>query len=151
MNMTHLEYQRNGVGGEGFYHMFFTDKHKNKTAKFVITFTEQDFNPSSANSNTTARVVCISDPKACWRGDVLMDEARACIVHRAKLQDNKKDTQPKVLAWMIESAVIDLVEVCDKKGRFALNHYPLYRLDYIKSLVEKAIEVRSETLSGANV
>ena len=67
MKAISLNYQRNGVSGEGFYTFHYTDKIEKETREFIATFTtnltDHEIDP------ITCRVVCLNDITSAWRGD----------------------------------------------------------------------------------
>jgi hypothetical protein len=65
MKLSKLNYQRNGIGGEGFFSVICTDWNDYK-GEFLVTFITLE---GDEIDSTSCRVVYLKDPKDSWRGD----------------------------------------------------------------------------------
>ena len=65
--LSNLNYQRNGIGGEGFFSIFAELKEYSIKDSVIITFEEDESKRIVIIS--TCRVVSITNPKSSWRGD----------------------------------------------------------------------------------
>lgn len=81
MKLLSLNYQRNGISGEGFFHAIVQNLSDNK-GKFLISFTTDEKQSETVNCST-CRVVMLDGYEhpeyACWRGDVIAEEIQNCI------------------------------------------------------------------------
>lgn len=65
LEINAINYQRNGVSGEGFYILDTFFHQKNKTSHLLITLTPEDA--------TQTRAVTLGDITEGWRGDYLFN------------------------------------------------------------------------------
>ena len=64
-----INFQRNGIGGELFFSVQFTDRESGRAMIGVVT-----------DRKGSCFVICPEDTTLCWRGDNYEEELRAAII-----------------------------------------------------------------------
>lgn len=65
-----VNFQRNGIHGEPFCSVLYTDKKQT----FIATFRTEEDNTKESIIPSTCRVVNLEDHTSCWRGDEISQQ-----------------------------------------------------------------------------
>jgi hypothetical protein len=82
MKIKSIHFQRNGVAGECFYTVYYTDRHP-EFGDMVATFTT-DPETSRKINRTTCRAISLTHPELAYRGDEVADELQRELNDRIK-------------------------------------------------------------------
>ncbi|MDP2692704.1 MAG: hypothetical protein Q8O88_03650 [bacterium] len=84
MKFISLNYQRNGVSGDGFFQLVYSDKYK-RTYLFLATFETQNIDGKEERIiSTNCRVTNLDDFKLGYRGDNIASEIQNMLDEKVK-------------------------------------------------------------------